>query len=94
MKKIYRDKIINIENTDLFDNKFLFEYIVPDLQNSDIEIIFISDLLENKKNEEVFEKVKEKPAMYSNVYSPEDELDIFQKLFTNAIENNKRIHIV
>jgi len=32
--------------------------------------------------------------MYSNVYSPEDELEIFKKLFDNALNNNKRIHIV
>jgi len=27
MKKILKNKIINIENTDLFDNKFLFDYL-------------------------------------------------------------------
>jgi len=94
MKKVLKDKIINIENTDLYDNKFLFEYIIPDFENEDIEVIFISDLLEKRKNIEVLEKVKNKPAMYSNVYSPEDELDIFIELFDNALKNNKKIHIV
>jgi hypothetical protein len=94
MKKVYRDKIINIENTDLFDNKFLFEYFNPDLNISDVEVIFLSDLLEKRKNEDVLKKVKDKPAMYSNVYSPEDELEIFIDLFDNAIKNNKKIHIV
>jgi dihydroorotase-like cyclic amidohydrolase len=32
--------------------------------------------------------------MYSNVYSPEDELEIFSWLFNDAIKNNKKIHIV
>ena len=94
MKKVLRDKIINIENTDLFDNRFLFDYLVPDFRNTDIEVIYMSDLLESRKNEEVLEKVKEKPAMYSNVYSPEDELELFQNIFDDAIKNNKRVHIV
>jgi hypothetical protein len=29
MKKILKDRIINIENTDLFDNKFSFDYLTP-----------------------------------------------------------------
>jgi hypothetical protein len=94
MKKVFRDKIVNIENTDLFDNRFLFDYLSPSFENTDIEVIFISDLLEFKKNEEILKKVNEKPAMYSNVYSPEDELEIFKNLFDDAIKNNKKIHIV
>jgi hypothetical protein len=57
-------------------------------------VIYLSDLLESKKNIDVLSKVKEKPAMYSNVYSPEDELDIFTQLFNNALKKNKKIHIV
>jgi len=94
MKKILKDKIINIENTDLYDNRFLFDYLVPDFDNSDIETIYMSDLLEAKKNNEILKKVKTKPAMYSNVYSPEDELEIFTELFDDAIKNNKKIHII
>lgn len=95
MKKVFPDKIINIENTDTFDNKFLFDYLECDYSsNNDIEVIYLSDLLEPKRNEEVFEKVAKKPAMYSNVYSPVDELEIFTQLFENAIKNNKKIHIV
>lgn len=92
MKKVLKDKIINIENTDLFDNKLLFNYL--DIKESDIDIVYMSDLLESKKNEEILLKVKEKPAMYSNVYSPDDELEIFKNLFENALKNNKKIHIV
>jgi hypothetical protein len=77
MKKIYKDKILNIDNTDLFDNKFLFDYLEIDNNKSEIEVIHLSELLEKRKNLEILEKVNEKPAMYSNVYSPEDELEIF-----------------
>lgn len=95
MKKIYKNKIINIENTDLFDNRFLFDKLVWEAEkNQDIEIIYLSDLLEKRKNEEILKKVSEKPAMYSNVYSPKDEFEIFEELFENAIKNKKRIHIV
>lgn len=95
MKKIHIDKIINIEKTDLFDNKFLFDFLLNlENKNEELEIIYLSDLLEKRKNYEVLEKTKEKYAMYSNVYSPEDELEIFQNLFDNAIKNNKKIHIV
>jgi hypothetical protein len=95
MKKVSPDKIINIENTDTFDNKFLFDYLECDYASiRDVEVIYLSDLLEFKRNEEVFDKVEKKPAMYSNVYSPEDELAIFTELFNDAINNNKKIHIV
>jgi hypothetical protein len=77
MKKIYKDNILNIDNTDLFDNKFLFDYLEIDNNKSEIEVIHLSELLEKRKNLEILEKVNEKPAMYSNVYSPEDELEIF-----------------
>jgi hypothetical protein len=58
------------------------------------EVIYMSDLLELRKNNEVLEKVEQKPAMYSNVYSPSDELDIFTELFEEAIKNKKKIHII
>ena len=95
MKKVFKDKIINIENTDLFDNRFLFDYLSPDsIESGLVEVIYMSEQLESRKNEEILKRVKEKPAMYSNVYSPEDELEIFQNLFNDAIKSNKKIHIV
>lgn len=95
MKKVFPDKIINVENTDAFDNKFIFDYLECNYSsNKDIEVIYLSDLLEGKKNEEILEKVTNKPAMYSNVYSSEDELKIFIELFQNAIKGNKKIHII
>lgn len=94
MKKIYKDKILNMQGTDKFDNTFLFEYLNYTQSSWNIEIIYLRDLLEKKKNLEVLEKTKEKPAMYSEVYSPKDELEIFIQLFDDAMENNKKIHIV
>ncbi len=93
MKKVFENKILNVLNTDLFDNRFLFDVFL-NMKNNKVEIIYISELLEEKKKIHILEKVKEKPAMYSNVYSPEDELEIFKNLFNDAIKNNKKIHIV
>lgn len=94
MKQILKNKIINIEKTDKFDNKFNFYVLNIDKKQDDIEIIYMSDLLEKKKNLEMLEKSKTKYASYSNVYSPEDELDIFKDLFVQAIEKKQKIHIV
>jgi hypothetical protein len=97
MKKIFKDKIINIDKN-LFDNKFLFEYFPSNsgqifLENW-VEIIYIEDLLKQKINKPLFNNLWDKYAMYSNVYSPEDELEIFKNLFNDAIKNTKRIHII
>ena len=95
MKKILKDSIINIQDTPLDDNIFSFDILSwwkDSIQT--IEIIFISDLLEKKKNFEMLQKAEQKPASYSNVYSPEDELNIFKELFENALKDNKKIHIV
>lgn len=94
MKKILKDKIINIEWTDKFDKKFLFEYIDSDYKSDGIEVFFMSDLLEKRKNSEILKMVNQKPAMYSNVYSPEDEIEIFKELSRYAITKNKKIHII
>jgi len=96
MKKVYKDKIVNIDKTDKFDNKFLFEKISweEQNQNQDIDIIFMSDLLEKRKNSDILDKVRTKPAMRANVYRAEDEFEIFTSLFENAIKTNKKVHIV
>ena len=93
MKKINKDSITNIENTNLFDNTFSLDYL-SSISSTDIKIIYIRDLLEDYKNEEILKRVKEKPAMWSNVYSPKDELEIFIRLFEEAIEKKEKIHIV
>ncbi len=95
MKQIFKDKIINIDEK-IEDKKFLIKKInyKKTISNNDFEIVFLSDLLEERKNLEMLEKSKTKPATWGNVYSPKDELDIFKNLFENAIKNNKKIHIV
>lgn len=94
MKKIHTDAIVNIPNTPVFDRTFLFEYLTDIRASQQVEIIFLRDLLEKKKNEEILAKVATKPAMWSEVYSPKDELEIFTELFEKALEEKKRIHIV
>ncbi len=95
MKKILKNSIVNIPNTSTHESIFVVEVLSwePKDQN-DVEVIFLSDLLEQRKNHEMLEKAQSKPASYSNVYSPKDELEIFTELFNNAINNHKRIHIV
>ena len=95
MKKVLKDKIINIDNKSN-NNAFIFDYLNIDykLETSWVEVIYISDLLELKKNNDILDKVKNKPSMYSNVYSPQDELEIFKNLFENSIKNNIKIHII
>jgi len=93
MKKIYKDKIINIKDTDTFDNIFQFDYLDWDMSEN-IEVIFMSEELEKRKNIEILEKVKQKPAMWGNVYSPDDELEIFEDIFESALKTQKKTHIV
>lgn len=94
MKKVYKDKILNIPNTDIYDNIFLFSYIKPDFLSEKVEVFFLSELLKQKENTKLLSEIWEKPAMFSNVYSEEDELQIFKELFEYALSNHKKIHIV
>lgn len=95
MKQILKNKIIDIDSN-YFDNKFLFEiYNFSKWINSDdAKIIYMSDLLEKRKNETLLEKVKVHPAMWSEVYSPSDELEIFTEIFENAISKKEKTHII
>ena len=98
MKKIYKDKILNIKDTDIFDNIFLFEYFTntlpQPLSKRGIKVVYLRDVLEKHKNTEVEKRVSEKPAMWSEVYSPKDELTIFTELFETALREEKKIHII
>lgn len=91
MKKVEKDRIINIDDN-LFDKRFLFE--VFSVSKNDTQIIFMEDLLKLKKNEELEKNIWQKYAIYSNVYSSWDELEIFKNLFDEAIRIGKKIHIV
>lgn len=94
MKKIYKDKILNIDWTPKIDNKFLFSYLKTDFKHENIEIFFMKELLLKKENTELLNNIWDRYAMFSNVYSEKDELEIFKELFQYAINNNKKIHIV
>lgn len=93
MKKIFRDSIINIDKN-LFDNKFLFNYFNTLEIDEKVEIIYMENLLKEKVNKDLLLNLWNKYAMYSNIYSPEDEFKIFKILFNDAIKNNKKIHII
>jgi len=79
--------------TDTFDNIFLFEYL-EDISSWERKIIYMRDLLQKCKNDEILQKVKLKPAMYSEVYSPKDELNIFSDIFEHALASWEKVHIV
>ncbi|PID86314.1 hypothetical protein CSB08_00945 [Candidatus Gracilibacteria bacterium] len=92
MKKVFKDKIINVDDKN--DNKFLFDYISFWEENNNVEIVYLSELLEKRKNNNMLLKAKQKPAIYSNVYSPKDELEIFCYLFEKALKEKKKVHII
>lgn len=91
MKKVYKDKILNIDEN-FFDKRFLFE--VFRVSRNDTQIIFMEDLLKLRKNEELEKNIWQKYAIYSNVYSSADELEIFMSIFENAIKTWNKVHIV
>lgn len=94
MKKVYKDKILNIPNTDIFDNTFLFSYLSTDFSSDKVGVFFLSELLAPKENTKLLWEMWDKYAMFSNVYSEADELQIFKELFEYALSNHKKIHIV
>lgn len=93
MKKIYKDKILNIQNTPLFDRIFVFDTLSKK-ENKQREVVYMKERLEAYKNETILSRLSEKPAMWSEVYSPKDEISIFTELFEKALSECKKIHIV
>lgn len=93
MKYIGKDSIVHMQDTEVFDQKFFFDVLLPEYTSTERKIIFMRDELERYKNDEILKKTSEKPAMYSEVYSPKDELAIFTKLFDFALTYNQKIHI-
>jgi len=82
-----------VQGTDTFDNTFLFEYL-EDISSWERKIIYMRDLLQKYKNDEILQRVKLKPAMYSEVYSPKDELNIFSDIFEHALASWEKVHII
>lgn len=87
MKKILENAIVNIDEN-YFDNKFLFEIPVNLQYNREVDM---SELLGKYRNENL--NYKKDYKLWSEVYSPKDELRIFTEIFEDALENNKRIHV-
>lgn len=94
MKLIEKDSIVNIAETDLFDGAFLFPKNTYLSETKEIQVISLWELLKKCKNDSLEQKLWDKPAMYSNMYSADDEFNIFKSLFDSAIKNKKKIHIV
>ena len=93
MKQVFDDRIVNV-NWDLFDNTFLFKIASDDIHSDEIEVYYMEDLLKPFENTQLRQNIWDKYAMFSNVYSPKDELQVFKDLFNLAISTWKRIHIV
>lgn len=87
MKQILEKSIINI-NENIFDNKFLFT--IPSEANFDKEID-MWELLLPTKNENL--NYKKDYKLWSEVFSPKDELRIFEEIVENTLKNWKKVHI-
>ncbi len=87
MKKVTRTSIINIDK-ELFDNKFLFS--VPTELSFDWWVD-LSVLLAQRRNEKL--DFKKDYKLWSEVYSPKDELEIFKIVFDDAVSKGKKIHV-
>lgn len=87
MKKIFSDKIINIDEN-YFDNQFLFEIPLRLEYENEIDL---SILLREKENKNLHYKKDYK--LWSEVFSPKDELRIFEELVEKTLKNWKKVHI-
>ncbi len=50
MKLVNNNSIINIENTNLFDNKFCFDILISNNKSGSVEIINLWELLKKREN--------------------------------------------
>lgn len=87
MKKIYENKIVNVDSN-LFDNKFMFEIPVEMGYSDELDL---AKELEKYKNTEI--EVGNKYKLWNEVYSPKKEFEIFENAFYEAISKDKKVHI-
>lgn len=92
MKYVWKNNITHIQGTDMFEDTFVFSSITQKRYPQDVQVISLKQELEKKKNDKILDKVKVHPAMWSEVYSPKDELEIFTYFFEEARQNNTKIH--
>jgi len=90
MKHVQKNQIINISQDK--PNTFLFEYFKSPLTRG-LGLVDMGAELEKYKNTDLLAQTKLKPAMWGNIYSPEDEMSIFQTVFDQAISTNTPVHI-
>lgn len=87
MKQILSHSIQNIDSN-ITDGKFLF--LIPKTIQWDF-MVDMAELLAPYKNENL--DYSADPKLWSEVYSPKSEWDIFQKIVEEALETKKKIHI-
>ncbi len=93
MKRVTPHAITNISDTPQFDRVFCFEYLTQPHPPAEVGHYDMTELLSAYKNTDILEKVSQKPAMWSEVYSPKDELKIFEDLYETALKTKQKIHI-
>jgi len=94
MKYVNADSIVNIAGTDTFDQIFRFPISNIDSTQEKVKVYFLGEMLKNKKNTELESHLQDKPSMYANMYSEDDEWEIFSSLCENALTTDTKIHIV
>jgi dihydroorotase-like cyclic amidohydrolase len=86
MKQIYADKIINIPNTPQDERYCFFIPKNPRYSNA----IDMRELLLPYKNHSL--DYSTDPKLWSEVYSPKKELELFLEITEKALENHQKIH--
>ena len=87
MKKVTPNSILNIDEN-LFDWKFLFEVAAGWFLEIEKDM---SVILGEFKNEEL--DYKKDYKLWSEVYSPKDELSVFTGIFEDAVKTWNKVHI-
>jgi hypothetical protein len=94
MKHVLRQSIVQ-QGANLFEQKMLFDILTPSVhQTQKTQIICMRDLLLKRKNESILEKLTLHPAMWSEVFRPEDELEIFTEICDWALASWVKTHII
>lgn len=88
MKHIFADRITLIEDTDPFDNRYLFD-IATDI-SSPLEHD-MAKLLVPYHNDRV--EYRRDYKLWNQVYPGAKELEIFQEIIETALSQNKKVHI-
>jgi|GEM_PF-839370 len=88
MKHVFSDKITLIENTDPFDNQYLFDIATGVSSSMECNI---AKLLVSYQNDRV--EYRQDYKLWNQVYPGAKELEIFQEIIETALNQNKKIHI-